>query len=77
MVNQQFTGNLINFASVFEVLSFPYFLSLLQISMNVSVSFFFINFARHGLFPMFAGNWRAVAKKCTHLRRPGYAGPAS
>ena len=33
------TGNLINFVSVFEVLSFPftYFLFLLQISMNVSI----------------------------------------
>ena len=35
------TGNLINFVSVFEVLSFPftYFLFLLQISMNVSIFF--------------------------------------
>ena len=70
------TANLINFVSVFEVLSFrfTYCLFLLQISMNV---LFFFSYILHDTgsflyFPLHfrAGNRARGCQKCTYLRMP-------
>ena len=72
------TGNLINFVSVFEVLSFPftYCLFLLQISMNVLIFFLQIlhDTGSFLYFPLHfcAGNRARGCQKCTHLRMPGF-----
>ena len=71
------TGNLINFVSVFEVLSFPstYFLFLFT-DFYECFKFFLVNFARHRLFFIFSftflrrksGAWLPKMYPFTHDR---------